>query len=1223
MRLKTIFLSASLLAALPALTEAQTIDFSDPAQPVTQVGRGTTGIANGVFHAKTAFATFGDKGLRDYTFSFRARNPKSADQVQIWASFRAANRYDRYVVGIKGGLMDEVYLMRLGYMGTDEFMGERPLRFHPVPGEWYKIRVEAVGNRVRVFVGDEKLPYIDVTDKNGAAVATGQVGLGGGWIETEYDDLDIKPLAAASLQGVSDEEFNPVPSPAQREQKRQKERAAYKPIEVKQVSSARTEVSLDGDWLFMPGYQMNDKDKAIDASVADQDWHVLQVPNFWNPIRIWLHGETMPSPRGPQPKGVSDVYYQKESDRCENYTFRYRETNSAWYRQWVDLPAGVKGKVMTLQFDAVSKTADIYVNGKLAGSHVGMFGEIDVDVTKLMHPGRNLIAVRVKRSKDNNLDKDNDAVDAFYNQAQGNAVRGGTEKKQEKAKPTNILVDMPHGFYCGDPAGIWQPVKLVITNPVKVEDVFIKSNLHGADFDLTLKNHAAKAGTLQVRTRITDKATGELLYEGTSLPRVQLKGGQEQTLTYSIANLQPKLWSPDHPNLYNFQFTVTDAKSHVIDTKTITSGFRTFQAKDGYLWLNGVKYWLRGGNHVPSAICPNDSVLAHKFFRLMRQGNVMATRTHTSPFNELWMKAADEEGIAVSYEGTWTWFLLGDTPIPNQDLIDMYEHEWLSLLKKYRNHPSLIMWTVNNEMKFYDLDPNKERAKKKMVIVSDLVKEMRKVDPTRPMVYDSNYHRVGQAAKYGQAFMDSIDDGDADDIHAYYNWYDNTMFQFFKGEFQRDNKYPGRVLISQEMSTGYPNNETGHPTRSYQLIHQNPFSFVGYNCYDFSDPKYFLSTLSLTTGELGEALRRTTPEGSGIMQFAVMSWFQQCYDARHIKPWPVFTALSRTMQPVLVSAELWGRNVYAGTPLTTRFYVVNDREDGSTVKTPTLSWLIQDEQGNILKKGHEQLPDIVGYQHYFMTPAITLPAISQDKINAKLVINLTEGGKQISHNEYNLVMARPELNVGKVKAARITVLGDASSLDFLKASYREATTVKDLLRKTDLAILSGDVNLSADDAALIHKYEAKGGHLLVLNDNKAVQTLYPEYLKSWFTPTEGDYAYMEKDEDPVFDGLDELSLRFFNDNQREVPTVCNSVLKTVRNDNVEELAGHMKVHAYIDGGTPEDRLKRIDNIRGYTLLRIHDGKGSTLVSTMCTEKASTDPIAGQLLVNMINNQVSK
>lgn len=51
----------------------------------------------------------------------------------------------------------------------------------------------------------------------------------------------------------------------------------------------------------------------------------MSVPNFWNPIRIWLHGETMPSPTGAQPKGVSDTYYQQETERCEGYTFDYRK----------------------------------------------------------------------------------------------------------------------------------------------------------------------------------------------------------------------------------------------------------------------------------------------------------------------------------------------------------------------------------------------------------------------------------------------------------------------------------------------------------------------------------------------------------------------------------------------------------------------------------------------------------------------------------------------------------------------------------------------------------------------------------------------------------------------------------------------------------------------------------------------------------------------------------
>ena len=93
------------------------------------------------------------------------------------------------------------------------------------------------------------------------------------------------------------------------------------------------------------------------------------------------------------------------------------------------------------------------------------------------------------------------------------------------------------------------------------------------------------------------------------------------------------------------------------------------------------------------------------------------------------------------------------------------------------------------------------------------------------------------------------------------------MFRFFNGEFQQKFKTPGRPLISQEMSTGYPNAETGHPTRSYQLIHQNPFSLIGYEAYDWADPASFLKVQSFITGELAEALRRTNDQASGIMHF--------------------------------------------------------------------------------------------------------------------------------------------------------------------------------------------------------------------------------------------------------------------------------------------------------------------------------------------------------------------
>ena len=1159
----------------------------------------------------------GDDALTDYRLEFQARTlPNANGDVQIWAAFRAASRFDRYVVGVKGGLIDEVYLMRQGYMGTDELMGVRPLRFHPQPGEWQQVRVEAVGQRIRVFVGSQPLPYIDVTDPNGAAASHGGVELGLGWLPTEFKDAKVTPLSADAFASVSDREFNPVPTAAEKEAKRQQQLAAYHGIKVESLNAGRTDFSLDGNWLFMPitsdckgNYSHPSLGGAGGGSTEALCWHVMPVPSFWNPIRIWLHGETMPSPRGQQPKGVSDRYYFKESDRCEQYTFDYRKTNAALYSQYLTLPADVKDKQMTLHFDAVSKAAEVYVNGTLAGSHIGMFGEFDIDCTALLHAGENRIDVKVTKNTTNQSDLLNDLLDAHYASARDNE----TKEIKKDAAPKDLLSQIAHGFYGNDPAGIWQPVRLIVTDKVRVEDVYIKPRLDGASFEVTVRNHGGKRATFDLRTAIRSKKTLEQLYEGLSLSKVTLAPGEERVLTYDISDLKPLLWSPEHPNLYDFTFNIGT------DLLTITSGFKTFEVRpDGHFYLNGVRYWLRGGNQAPSAICPNDSALAHKFFQLMREGHIAVTRTHTSPYNELWMQAADEEGVGISFEGTYTWLMHGDDPIPSPEVMRLWKDEWLNLIHKYRNHPSLLYWTINNEMKFYDNDPDTERARQKMQIISDVVREMRQADPLHPICFDSNYTSKGKKEKFGADFMAGIDDGDIDDQHAYYNWYDFSLFRFFNGEFQKDFKMPGRPLISQEMSTGYPNNETGHPTRSYQLIHQNPLSLIGYKCYDWADPQYFLQTQAFITGELAEALRRSNPDADGFLHFSLHTWFKQAYDAKAIKPWPTYHALSRALQPVLVSAELWGRHLYSGNKLTTRFYVVNDREDGSSVKPSVIDWQIiaqtlpKGGELKVLACGQEHIREVKHSEHFYIEPSITIPEV-KEKQNVRLLLSLKEGGQEISHNEYVLTIA--PMPAKSQTSKRIAVLGDASQLDFLGVAYTQANLKKLNPKKTDLLIINGPVNCDIVAVTRLQRYRQQGGRLLILNSKELARRLFPEYIEDWIIPTEGDICFMEREDDPVFQGIDPMELRYWNNDRREMPLACTATLKTRRCAEVEELAGQMKIHSYIDGGRPDDRIRRIDQMRGFPLVRIG---GNAVVSTMCTEKAPTDPIAAQLLLNLIN-----
>ncbi len=1232
-----ILAGAALLSALTARpvngdNSALSYNFSDSTQPLTTVGRGSCSITDGVFRSQGAYALFGTPDMRNYTFSFKARAPKEAGQVQIWAGFRNRNRFDRYMVGIKGGLQDDLYLMRTGYMGTDEFMGVRPLNFHPVPGEWYKLRVEVCGNRIRVFVGDEPLPYIDVTDPNGEAlVPTGEVSLGGAWIETEFDDLVITPMADNALDAIADTEYCRRLTPAQKEDMRREQRAAYSPIKADRLNGSRTDISLDGDWLFMPSYECADGQSAASPAADDSDWHVMTVPNFWNPIRIWLHGETMPSPRGQQHKGVSDTYYQRETDRCENYTFDYRKTGAAWYRQWLELPADVKGRQMTLTFDAISKTAEIYINGQQAATHVGMFGEIVLDATRYLHPGRNLIAVKVTRDINDAAAQTSDAMENYYSSVRKDVEDNKDDTQANKA----VLTDIPHGFYGDNPAGIWQPVKLTVSDPLKVEDVFIKPALEGATFDITVKNNGSgKKRKFAVKADIVDRQSGDTLYSAVLNPELSLVAGQRATYTYSVDGLKPKLWEPATPNLYDFTFSlVSDGRSKEIDRTTITSGFRTFETRDdGFLYLNGRRYWLRGGNHIPFAICPNDKKLADTFMQLMSEGNVNSTRTHTTPWNELWMSAADRNGIAVSFEGTWSWLMIHSTPIPDKGVLELWADEWLKVMNKYKNHPSLVLWTVNNEMKFYDLDADKERAMQKFRIISDVVKRMRALDPTRPVSFDSNYIRRNGLNRFGADFMATVDDGDIDDNHAYYNWYDFSLFRFFNGEFQKQFKTPGRPLISQEMSTGYPNGETGHPTRSYQLIHQNPYTLIGYEAYDWADPASFLKVQSFITGELAEALRRTGDQVSGIMHFAYMTWFRQCYDHKAITPWPTYHALKRALQPVLVSAELWGRNLYAGEKLPVRVYVVNDDEHGQDLPATTLEWRITDDNDRTLASGTELFPEVPYYGRRYIEPDITLPqTLPADKVKSKLKLRLTGKDSVLSENEYDLLLARKDWNSGKVltdKRTPILILdrnGMTDVLNHLGIKTTPITSASDLLKskhKKSLCIISGVAECSDAEAAALRAYQSAGGKLLILDSKETARKIYPEYITGWIIPTEGDISVMERPDAGVFDDIDVLDLRYFNNNRREIPLVCNAALKAVRHQNVTELASQMKIHAYIDGGKPEDRIERIESMRGLTLLGIHDGKGDAIVSTMCTEKATTDPIAGRLLVNLINELIT-
>jgi hypothetical protein len=588
------------------------------------------------------------------------------------------------------------------------------------------------------------------------------------------------------------------------------------------------------------------------------------------------------------------------------------------------------------------------------------------------------------------------------------------------------------------------------------------------------------------------------------------------------------------------------------------------------------------------------------------------------------MDAADRNGIGVSYEGTWPWLMIQST-MPDSALLVLWEKEYLDLLKKYRNHPSLLIWTVNNEMKFYDNDPDFESAKDKMRIISRVVRKMRAIDPTRPVVFDSNYRR--NTKKFGAAFFREIDDGDVDDIHMYPNWYDNSIFDQFKGEFQAKFKNEGRPLISQEMSTGYSNNETGHPVRFYTFVHQTPQALVGKYAYDYSDPSLFLQTHAFITKELAEAFRRTDDQASGILHFASITWFRYVYSADSIQPYPVYYAMQKALQPVLVSAELWGRHFYGGTHMPVRVCIVNDQDDTVLSSPSTLHWDLEGPGGSTLASGTERVDPVAYYGRRWISPDILIPS-GAGRVDAKLVLRLMRGRAVLSSNDYDIVVAPRSWILhdmqggvvhGGIPLSVVDFGGRLSGLlDTLGVRYKTYASVEATLAGvTGPLVLSGlnPGNTSMDDLANIRKFVSGGGKVLLLNPGTMATFLYPQYIKGVLN-AKGEIMNMDIPESPIFDGLEPLDLRYFNNDRRESPAVCAGSFQIIRQANLSAPASFTKVHGYLQGEI-QQREAALEKLRGFPIVRIDD-KGSIILSQVMTDKASTDPVAGRLLVNMVN-----
>ncbi|UEG51661.1 DUF4982 domain-containing protein [Mucilaginibacter daejeonensis] len=421
----------------------------------------------------------------------------------------------------------------------------------------------------------------------------------------------------------------------------------------------------------------------------------------------------------------------------------FRPRHIGWYRKNLFVPASAKGKVITLEFEGVYRAAEVWVNGKYLGKHLNGYTGFTYDVTQhVMAGGSNTIAVR---------------YDNTYKQSSR--------------------------WYTGE--GIYRNVWIHINNALHVAEngtyvttPFIGNDKAKISVQTEVVNQADTNVLATLRTVIISPEGKEVTSMVSVVPL-----GAHQTYNYqqntTISN--PVIWDITSPKLYHLK-TYVSAGDQLRDVHDSRFGIRTieFTPEQGFL-LNGRKVFLNGVNihHDlgPLGAAAFDKGFKRRLLGLQKMG-VNAVRLAHNPYTKAVLDMCDELGILVFNEAFDKWS--SEYYGPGEDFKQHWQPDLAWFVKRDRSHPSVIIWSVGNEVAV------KQEYKDTAFVVqlNKMVDIVHRLDPSRK-VTSGLYPSRDEDSPAPMAFhMDVMSD--------------NYMTRFYKRDRAR---FPQLIYLASEMTT--------------------------------------------------------------------------------------------------------------------------------------------------------------------------------------------------------------------------------------------------------------------------------------------------------------------------------------------------------------------------------------------------------------------------------------
>jgi len=513
-------------------------------------------------------------------------------------------------------------------------------------------------------------------------------------------------------------------------------------------AGARTTQDFDAGWRFSRGDFM----AGMLPEFADQDWQPVTLPHDWSSDGPFA--ASLGSGNGFAPGGIG------------------------WYRKHFQLAAAPVPPQVALEFDGVYDFSEVWVNGQYVGGRPYGFASFQCNLTPFVHAGNNVVAVRVDHSR---------FADSRY--------------------------------YTG--SGIYRNVRLVVTGPlavaangVAIVTPQIKPGSATVRVQTTVENHARtrQVFTLETDLIAPDGAVAVTAAKTVTLPAATDSGaGAAREITQELTLPHPAIWDLDTPQLYHAVSRVL-AGGGSVDTVTNAFGVREFHfdASRGF-FLNGTNLKLKGvclhHDAGPLGAAVPDPVLERRL-RTLKEIGVNAIRTSHNPPDPALLDLCDRLGFLVMDEafdeftpGKKKWVNARNRGLPshfgyNEIFADWGVRDIQDLVRRDRNHPSIILWSIGNEVDYandpfthpilgHDYHPENPPAEQLVTCARPLVAAVKALDRTRPVT----------AALANLAMSDAV---------GLPGVLDAAGYNYQESRYAEDHRqYPHRIIYGSENSHNY------------------------------------------------------------------------------------------------------------------------------------------------------------------------------------------------------------------------------------------------------------------------------------------------------------------------------------------------------------------------------------------------------------------------------------